>query len=188
MAGENKYDGTGDPFKLFIEESLMQQRNEMMDSFAQILRWLPTGDASSSSGGTAPFKVKINFDIPIFKGQIEVDVEDKWLNLLEGYFFVHNFLNRENITFALLKVVPHVKDWWETFCEKNETKEPSLFTVMTTWESFRYAIKEQYYPVRSYDDLYTKWTTLRQERDQAVSYLTNIFHTLCTKLGIKDSD
>ena len=38
MAGENKYDGTGDPFKLLIEESLTQQRNEMMDSFAQILR------------------------------------------------------------------------------------------------------------------------------------------------------
>jgi hypothetical protein len=38
MEGENKYDGTGDPFKMFLEESLMQQRNEMMDSFVQILR------------------------------------------------------------------------------------------------------------------------------------------------------
>jgi hypothetical protein len=188
MEGENKYDGTGDPFKLLIEESLMQQRNEMMDSFTQILRRLPTGDASSSSGGTTPFKVQINFDIPIFEGQIDADVVDKWLNLLEGYFFVHNFLNRENITFALLKVVPHVKDWWETFCEKKETEEPSLFTVTTTWESFRDAIKEQYYPVGSYDDLYTKWTTLRQERDQAVPDFTNIFHTLRTKLGIKDSE
>ena len=94
-----------------------------MDSFTQILRWLPTGDASSSSIGTAPFKVQINFDIPIFEGQIDVDVVDKWLNLLEGYFYVHNFLNREKITFSLLKVVPHVKDWWETFCEKKETKE-----------------------------------------------------------------
>jgi hypothetical protein len=36
MAGEKKYDGIGDPFKLLIEESLMQQRKEMMDSFAQI--------------------------------------------------------------------------------------------------------------------------------------------------------
>jgi hypothetical protein len=188
MVGEKKDDGTGDPFKLLIEESLMQQRNEMMDSFTQILRRLPTGDTSSSSGGTAPFKVQINFDIPIFEGQIDADVVDKWLNLLEGYFSVHNFSNREKITFALLKVIPHVKDWWETFCEKKETEEPSLFTVTTTWESFRDAIKEQYYPVRSYDDLYTKWTTLWQERDQAVPDFTNIFHTLCTKMGIKDSE
>jgi hypothetical protein len=42
MVGEKKYDGTGDPFKMFLEESLMQQRNEMMDSFAQILQRLPT--------------------------------------------------------------------------------------------------------------------------------------------------
>jgi hypothetical protein len=42
MVGENKDDGTEDPFKLLLEESLAQQRNEMMDNFAQILRQLPT--------------------------------------------------------------------------------------------------------------------------------------------------
>jgi hypothetical protein len=66
MGGENKYDGTKDPFKLFIKESLAQQRDEMMDRFMQILRRLPIDDASSSSGGVTPFKVQINFDIPIF--------------------------------------------------------------------------------------------------------------------------
>jgi hypothetical protein len=110
------------------------------------------------------------------------------LNLLEGYFSIHNFLNREKITFFLLKAITHVKDWWETFCDQKEIEESSLFTVMTTWESFRDVIKEQYYHVDSYDDLYTKWTTLRQERDQAVPDFTNIFHTLHTKLGIKYSE
>ena len=82
--------------------------------------------------GTNPFKVQINFDIPIFEGDIDADAVDKWLNLLEGYFSVHNFSNRENISFALLKVVPHVKYWWENFCEKKEIEEPSLFIVRTT--------------------------------------------------------
>jgi hypothetical protein len=68
----------------------------------------------------SPFKVHINFDIPIFEGHIDADVVEKWLNLLEGYFSVHNFSNREKITFTLLKC-PHVKDWWETFYEKKET-------------------------------------------------------------------
>jgi hypothetical protein len=142
MVGEKKDDGTGDPFKKILEESLTQQRNEMMDSFTQILRRLPTGNASSSSGGVAPFKVQINFNIPIFEGEIDANVVDKWLNLLEGYFFVHNFSNREKITFALLKAITHVKYWWETFCEQKETKEPSLFIVTTTQESFRDVIKE----------------------------------------------
>jgi hypothetical protein len=66
---------------------------ETMDSFVQILWWLPTDTTSSSNGGIAPFKVQINFYIPIFEGQIDKDVIDKWLNLLEDYFFVHNFSN-----------------------------------------------------------------------------------------------
>jgi hypothetical protein len=68
MEGENKDVGTRDPFKLFIEEDLMQQRNEMMDSFTQILRRLPIGDTSSSNEGAAPFKVQIDLYIPIFEG------------------------------------------------------------------------------------------------------------------------
>jgi hypothetical protein len=32
-----------------------------------------------------------------------------------------------------------------------------------------------------------RWTTLWQEKDQAVPEFTNTFHTLCTKLGIKYS-
>jgi hypothetical protein len=34
MVGENKDDGTGDPFKTFLEEEIMQHRNEMMEIFA----------------------------------------------------------------------------------------------------------------------------------------------------------
>jgi hypothetical protein len=68
MGDENKYDGVGDPIKMFLEESLTRQRNEMMDNFAQILRWFPTGEASSSSGHATPFKVQVNFDIPLFEG------------------------------------------------------------------------------------------------------------------------
>ena len=156
-----------------------------MDSFAQTIQRLPTSDTSSSSRGATPFKVQINFYSSIFEGQIDADVVDKWLNLLEDYFSVHNFTNREKITFALVKAIPHVKDLWETFCEQKETEEPSLFTIMATWKSFWDVIKEQYYPVGSYDDLYTKWTTLRKERDQVVPDFKNIFHTLRTKLGIK---
>jgi hypothetical protein len=83
----------------------------MMEIFSQILRRLSTSHASSLCGDTSPFKVHINIDIPIFEGQIDADVVDKWFNMLEEYFSVHNFSDRENITFVLLKVIPHVKDW-----------------------------------------------------------------------------
>ena len=94
-----------------------------------------------------------------------MDVVDKWLNLLVGYFSVHNFSNRENISFALLKVIPHVKDRRDTYSRKRAIEESAIFVVSPTWYSFRDAIKEKYYPVGCYEEQYTRWTTLHQERD-----------------------
>ena len=71
----------------------------------------------------APFKVQVNFDIPIFKGQIDVYTLEIRVNLLGGYFWVYNLFYRENITFSLLKDIPHAKDWWETYCEKKSIED-----------------------------------------------------------------
>jgi hypothetical protein len=127
MAEEKKNDRAKDSINLLLEQALTRQRDEMMENFSHILQCLSiTTDTSSSSdhfGGTSPFKVQVNFDIPIFEGQIDADALEKWLNLLEGYFSVHNFSDREKITFALLKALPHVKHWWETYWEKSSTEE-----------------------------------------------------------------
>jgi hypothetical protein len=72
---------------------------------------------------------------------------EKWLNLLEGYFFVHKFSNKENITFALLKALPHAKHWWETYFEKNSIEDFGIFRVDPTWDFFMDAVKDQYYPI-----------------------------------------
>jgi hypothetical protein len=78
-----------------------RQRNEMMDNFTQILQRLSTmGEAPSTSnhfGGATPFKVQVNFDIPLFEGQIDAYALEKWLNLLEGYY-------------SIQKKIPHRKD------------------------------------------------------------------------------
>jgi hypothetical protein len=70
----------------------------MMENFSHILQRLPIEtDAYSSNkhfGSTSLFKVHVTFDIPIFEGQIDANSLDKWLNLLEGYFSIHNFFDR----------------------------------------------------------------------------------------------
>jgi len=114
MEKEKSDDGAWDPFKLLLKEAPAWQRNYTMNKFTQILRRLPKCDAYLSRnhfGGTDPFKVKFKFDIPLFEGQIYSNSIYKWLNFLEVYFLVHNFSNRENISFALLKDIPDVKDW-----------------------------------------------------------------------------
>jgi hypothetical protein len=162
----------------------------MMENFSHILQCLAIATGAYSSrdhfGGTSPFKVQVNFDIPIFEGQIDADSLEKWLNLLEGYFSVQKFFDRENITFTLLKALPHVKHWWETYWEKSSTKESGIYGVKPTWDFFVDVVKEQYYLVDNYEDQYMRWTTLWQEKSQTMLEFTNTFHTLCTKMGIKD--
>ena len=75
-------------------------------------------------------------------------------------FLCPQFSNREKITFALLKVVPLVKNCWDTCYEQNSSDESGMCEA-----SFIDVVKEQYYPVENYDDQYTKWTILHQERD-----------------------
>ena len=58
---------------------------------------------------------------------IDADALEKWLNLLEGYFYVHHFSDREKITFVLLKALPHVKHCWETYWEKISTEESGMY-------------------------------------------------------------
>jgi hypothetical protein len=108
----------------------------MMESFSHILQCLPIATGASSSndhfGSTFPFKVQVNFDIPVFEGQMDVDALDKWLNLLEGYLCVHHFSDMEKITFALLKDLPHVKHWWVTYWEQSSTEEFGIYGAEPT--------------------------------------------------------
>jgi hypothetical protein len=64
--------------------------------------------------------------------------------MLEGYFSVHNFSDRENIIVSLLKFIPHVKDWWHTYYEKRAIEKSAIFAVSPTWDSFWDSIEEQY--------------------------------------------
>ena len=86
MGDERKGEGVGDRIKIFLEDFIEKQRKAMMDNFVQILQRLPTGNASASSShsrGATPFKVQVNFDIPIFEVQIDANVVYRWLNILE---------------------------------------------------------------------------------------------------------
>jgi hypothetical protein len=143
---------------------------------------------SDQFGGTSPFKVHVNFDIPIFEGQIDEDALEKWLNILEGYFSVHNFSDRENITFALLKALPHVETLVGNLLGENFHKGIWNIWGRATWDFCVDAVKEKYYPIDNYEDQYMIWTTLQQEKSQIELELKNTFHTLRTKLGIKDSE
>jgi hypothetical protein len=131
MAAEKKNNGGDDSINMLLEKALTRRRDKMMDNFFHILQCLPIATSAYSSkthfGSTSPFKLQVNFYIPMFEGDIDADCLDKWLNLLECYFFVHHFSYREKITFALLKYLLRVKHWWETYWEKCSTEESKIY-------------------------------------------------------------
>ena len=80
--------------------------------------------------------------------------------MLKGYFSIQKKFDSEKITFALLKSLPHVKYWWDGYCERHAKDKYDLFKTKPTWEYFVDVVKEESYPVRNYDDQYTRWMTL----------------------------
>ena len=89
---------------MLFMESLGKQKNEIIDNFMQIL-WqvnIATREPSTSNHfkGVIPFKVQVDFYIPLFEGKIDADASEKWLSLLKGYCFVKYFFAGENINFT----------------------------------------------------------------------------------------
>ena len=115
-----------------------------------------------------PFKVQVNFGIRLFEGQIDVDALEKQLNLLEGYYSVQKISDSENITFVLLKSLPHVRAWWEGYQERYTADESMPIGREPTWEAFVYSLKEEFYHIKKYDDQYMRQMTMRKKRDQMV--------------------
>jgi hypothetical protein len=72
MAEEKKNYRVDDSINMLLEQALTRQRDDMMENFSHILQCPSITTSASSSrdhfGGTLPFKVQVNFDIPIFEG------------------------------------------------------------------------------------------------------------------------
>jgi hypothetical protein len=160
----------------------------MMENFTQILRRLlmVAIEASSTSNhfrGATPFKVQVNFDIPLFEGQIDADALEKWLNLLEGYYSVQKIYDSEKITFVLLKSLPHVRAWWEGYWERYTQMNLHHSGENPLGWTFVDSLKEEFYPIGNYDDQYMRWTTLRQKRDQIV-WSTLTYFIPCAQIWV----
>jgi hypothetical protein len=84
------------------------------------------GEARSTRShfkGVTPFKVQVIFDIPLFEIHIDANYLEKWLNMLEGYYSIQKNSKTKNVTFALLKALPRVKYWWESYWERHNKDE-----------------------------------------------------------------
>jgi hypothetical protein len=161
----------------------------MMENFSHILQCLPITTFTSSSSKhfrrTSPFKVQVNFDILVFEGQIDVDALEKWLNLL-GHFPVHNFPKGKRSPSHSSRLSPMSNIGGKITGRKVPQSNleymgsSPLGIFLWMWSRNNTTL------------LITMNTNTRdgphcgQEKSQTMSYFTNNFDTLHTKLGIKE--
>jgi hypothetical protein len=71
MAEEKKNNGAEDSINVLLQQTLTQQRDELMENFSHILQRLPITTCMSSLsyhfGSTSHFKVQVNFIFPYLK-------------------------------------------------------------------------------------------------------------------------
>ena len=155
-----------DAMKKLLEEALNKQQEEMLSQFT-LLQNQQASRSRTPFHGITPFKVQVNFDIPNFEGKVDAKAVDNWLEKLERYFSINNFLDAEKITFSLLKAKTHVKLAWETkFIDKEHELSDEIGLEIylykkPTWEEFVEYINEAYLVEDVYEQKYIEWQLLR---------------------------
>lgn len=69
------------------------------------------------------------YNFSINENMIYAKYMDRWLCQEECYIFVYNFSINGNIIFALLKSLPYVKKWRDTYSMKNSRDDSREYKV-----------------------------------------------------------
>jgi hypothetical protein len=109
---------------------------------------------SFSSSSHIPFKVEEKIEIPMYDGQINVEVLNSWLKQLEVYFGLYQIQETQQISFSHLKMTKHALLWWESYVDALRIgKNP----MVMKWEDFKALLKSQFYPIGYEEEKLMKW-------------------------------
>ncbi|VVA37885.1 PREDICTED: mutant gag-pol poly [Prunus dulcis] len=89
-------------------------------------------EAESGDNKNSIDTLKIDFkvDIPIYKGDVDPEKLDNWIDTLETYFTVYKYSNVQKIKFASLKLSSHALTWWKSYERRYDVSE-------LTWKNFK---------------------------------------------------
>ena len=85
-------------------------------------------------------KLEAKVEIPEFRGDIDGEKLDAWLDRLESYFSLYGFNDLQKITFVRVKMESHALVWWNAYVQAHGLHG-------TTWDRFKELIRKQFYPV-----------------------------------------
>ena len=101
----------------------------------------------------------MNFDFPIYDGELNVENLDNWIRQIDVYCKVQNVdSERKKIQLASLRLGGTALVWWEGKTQADLQKHGK---IISTWNEFVFAIKKQFYPLAYMQQAMMSWQTLR---------------------------
>ncbi|CAL2266527.1 unnamed protein product [Prunus armeniaca] len=126
-------------------------------------------------------KIDFKVDIPIYKGDVDPEKLDNWIDTLETYFTLYKYSNVQKIKFASLKLSSHALTWWKSYQRRYDVSK-------LTWKNFKMLLRKQFYPVGYEDERWYKWQHFRQRFRQPVQEYTTEFHNQAMVMDIDVDD
>ncbi|KAM1507545.1 hypothetical protein TB2_016611 [Malus domestica] len=125
--------------------------------------------------------IDFKVNIPIYKGDIDPEKLDNWIDVLETYYTVYKYSNAQKIKFASLKLSSHALTWWTSYQRRYNVSD-------LTWKNFKILLRKQFYPVGYEEEKWYKWQHYKQRFGQTIQEYTTEFHNQAMVLDIDIDD
>ena len=102
---------------------------------------------------------KVRVEVPDFARTIDPHVFSDWLASLESYFEGYDVSDESRVSFAIMKFIGQAQIWWrDVKYDCQCARQPPIVRC----DDMKQQLKQKYLPCGYEDELFEKFTTLRQ--------------------------
>ena len=126
---------------------------------------------------------KVRVEVPNFAGTIDPHVFSDWLASLESHFEGYDMSDESRVSFAIMKFIGQAQIWWrdvEYDCQC--ARQPPIVRC----DDMKQQLKQKYLPCGYEDELFEKFTTLRQGNMSVVECMNKFEGLNIWYRGIED--
>jgi hypothetical protein len=126
-------------------------------------------------------KLEAKIEIPEYRGELDGEKLDAWLDKLESYFSLYGFNDLQRLTFVRVKMESHALIWWNAYVQSRGFQN-------LAWDGFKTLVRKQFYPVGYREARWRKWLFLKQYSEHTVQEYTTEFKRCALLLGVPMED
>ena len=127
-------------------------------------------------------KLDINFELPMYNGEVNAEKLDNWIRQIEVYCRIQRIEDDETkIQLSSLRLDSETLIRWEAKTQEDMNKHGK---ILSSWNDFIVAIKKQFYPLAYMQKVVMDWKKFRQAKGKIVQSYTQEFRKRSLIFGI----